>query len=212
MGQNVDALFSAIGAQPVIPVIKINAVEHAVPLAKALVSGGLPTIEVTLRTPCALEAIAAMARDVPGAKVGAGTVLDAAQYRDAAKAGSTFIVSPGLTQELLDAAQASSVPLLPGVVTPSEMMAAREEGYRFLKFFPAEQSGGAAFLKAISSPLAGLTFCPTGGITAKTAPTYLGLPNVRCIGGSWITPEDLMNEGRWDEIEALAREAAGLAR
>ena len=209
MAQNTEALKTMIGTQPVIPVIKIDALEHAVPLAKALVAGGLPVIEITLRTPVALQAIRQVAREVEGVKVGAGTILNAKQFEEAEAAGSQFIVSPGLTQELIDAASKSSIPLLPGVITPSEMMAAKEEGYQFLKFFPAEQAGGAAYLKSISSPLAGLIFCPTGGITAKSANTYLSLPNVYCIGGSWITPADLIEKGDWAAIEALAREASG---
>ena len=210
MAQNAAALKDLIADQPVIPVIRITDADKAVPMAKALVAGGLPVIEVTLRTPVALEAIRRIASDVPGARVGAGTVLSARQFKDAADVGSTFIVSPGLTQELMDAASKRSAPLLPGVVTPSEMMAAYEEGYTFLKFFPAEQAGGAAYLKAISSPLAGLVFCPTGGISAGNATDYLGLPNVRCVGGSWVAPDKAMAEGRWADIEALAREATGL--
>jgi 2-dehydro-3-deoxyphosphogluconate aldolase/(4S)-4-hydroxy-2-oxoglutarate aldolase len=211
-GQKTGSLLQVMERQPVIPVLKIDRAEDAVPLARALARGGLPAIEITLRTPAALDAIRAASVEVPEAIVGAGTILNAAQFAQAEAAGARFIVSPGLTPALVDAAAASDVPLLPGAITPSEIMAAAERGYSLLKFFPAEQAGGASFLKSLSSPLAGIRFCPTGGIGLKNAADYLSLPNVICVGGSWIAPDDLIAAGRWDEIEALAKNAAALPR
>lgn len=211
-GQKTGPLLEIMTAQPVIPVLRIDRAADAVPLARALAKGGLPAIEITLRTPEALEAIRLAAREVPEAIVGAGTILDPRQFDEAAEAGARFIVSPGCTPQLIEAAEASTVPLLPGAITPSEIMAAAQAGYSVLKFFPAEQAGGAAFLKALSSPLAGIRFCPTGGVGAKNAGDYLSLPNVICVGGSWVAPDGLVAAGKWDEIEALAREAATLAR
>jgi 2-dehydro-3-deoxyphosphogluconate aldolase/(4S)-4-hydroxy-2-oxoglutarate aldolase len=210
MAQKTDRLLPVLEGQPVIPVLKIEHLSRAVPLAAALVKGGLPAVEITLRTADALDAIRLIKAEVEGAITGAGTVLNARQYSQASSAGSEFIVSPGITQELLDAARDGNVPLLPGAVTPSEIMAAREEGYSVLKFFPAEQAGGIAYLKALSSPLAGIRFCPTGGISEKSAPDYLALPNVICIGGSWVAPDELVADGKWDEITELARKAAAL--
>lgn len=210
MPQKTDLLVPVLQGQPVIPVLLIDKVEHAVPLARALAKGGLPAIEITLRTAAALDAIRAVASEVPEAIVGAGTILNAKQYEEAAKAGSCFIVSPGATKYILAAADDSDVPLLPAAITPSEMLALREEGYTHLKFFPAEQAGGAPFLKALSSPLAGLTFCPTGGISLGNAKTYLSLPNVVCVGGSWVAPKELLEAGDWDGITKLAAEAAAL--
>lgn len=207
-----ERLLALLDGQPVIPVLKIADVAHAVPLARALARGGLKAIEITLRTPDALECISRVAAEVPEAVVGAGTILSASQFDEAASAGSKFIVSPGITRELLAAAGNSEVPLLPGAITPGEIMAAREAGLDFLKFFPAEQAGGAAFLKALASPIADVRFCPTGGIGPKNAADYLGLPNVLCVGGSWVAPDDLVKAGRWDEIEALAKAASALAR
>lgn len=209
MATKTEKLLSLLDGQPVIPVLKIDDVAHAAPLARALARGGLRVIEITLRTPAALEAIEAASK-VPDAVVGAGTILNAHQFHQAVAAGSRFIVSPGLTTQLLDAASASVVPLLPGAVSPSEIMAAREAGLDFLKFFPAEQSGGVPYLKALASPFAGVRFCPTGGIAANNARDYLSLPNVVCVGGSWTAPDALVQAGKWDEIEALAREAAKL--
>lgn len=210
MPQKTDLLAPVMQGQPVIPVLLIDKVEHAVPLARALAKGGLPAIEITLRTAAALDAIRAVASEVPEAIVGAGTILNAKQYEDAAKAGSRFIVSPGTTKYIIAAANDSDVPLLPAAITPSEMLALREEGYTHLKFFPAEQSGGAPFLKALSSPLAGTVFCPTGGISLANAKTYLSLPNVICVGGSWVAPKELVEAGNWDGITKLASEAAAL--
>ncbi|MFK0687834.1 2-dehydro-3-deoxy-phosphogluconate aldolase [Mesorhizobium sp. IMUNJ 23033] len=212
MPSKTEKLLSLLNGQPVIPVLKIADVKDAVPLARALTAGGLPAIEITLRTADALEAIRRVAGEVEGAVVGAGTILDARQFDEAASAGSKFIVSPGITNQLLAAAKDSAVPLLPGAITPGEIMAAREAGLRFLKFFPAEQSGGIASLKAFASPLADVKFCPTGGITGKNAAEYLSLPNVICVGGSWVAPDELVKAGKWDEIEVLASAASKLNR
>lgn len=210
MSQKIDLLKPVLTGQPVIPVLLIDKVEHAVPLARALAKGGLPAIEITLRTAAALQAIKAVADEVPEAIVGAGTILDAKNYQDAVAAGSRFIVSPGVTRNILDAANDSAVPLLPAAITPGEMLNLRDEGYRYLKFFPAEQSGGAAFLKAMSSPLADLSFCPTGGISLANANNYLSLPNVICVGGSWVAPQNLVEAGDWDAITKLASDACKL--
>jgi 2-dehydro-3-deoxyphosphogluconate aldolase/(4S)-4-hydroxy-2-oxoglutarate aldolase len=211
MTQKTDLLLPVLRGQPVIPVILIQNLADAVPLARALAKGGLPAIEITLRTAAALDAIRAVANEVPEAIVGAGTILNARQYDEAVSAGSRFIVSPGATPQLIEAAHDSKVPLLPGAITPGEIMALREQGYTMLKFFPAEQAGGAAFLKSLSSPLAGTLFCPTGGVSLANAKSYLNLPNVVCVGGSWVAPEDLVKAGKWDEITRLAQDAVNLA-
>jgi len=201
-----------LNAAPVIPVIVIDRVEDAVPLAQALVRGGLRVLEVTLRTPAALEAMRAMGA-VEGAIVGAGTVLDPDQFNGAVAAGARFVVSPGFTETLArHAAGAPEVPLLPGTATAGEMMRARDAGLRRLKFFPAESSGGVAALKGFASVFRDLRFCPTGGITAASAPSYLALPNVACVGGSWPMPADAVKAKDWARIEQLAREAAALPR
>ena len=210
MGDKTEKLLSTLKLQPVVPVLIIEDAKTAVPLARALVAGGLRAIEITLRTAAALEAVRLVAREVEGAVVGAGTILNASHYAAAVDAGSQFIVSPGTTQELLDVARQSDIPLLPGAATASEVMALREEGYKVLKFFPAEQAGGAAYLKALSSPLAGTLFCPTGGISLKNAMDYLSLPNVVCVGGSWVAPKELVSAGDWAGITKLASEAAAL--
>lgn len=212
MSAKTEQLLVLLNGQPVIPVLKIDDAKGAVPLARALARGGLKVIEITMRTPAALEAIRLTAAEVPEAVVGAGTILNAKQFEEAAAAGSKFIVSPGASRQVIEAARRSPVPLLPGAITPSEMMAAIEEGLDFLKFFPAEQAGGAAFLKSLASPFAGLRFCPTGGISAKNAADYLALPNVICVGGSWVAPDEAVKAGDWARIEVLAREAAGLAK
>lgn len=196
---------------PVIPVLVIDDLAHAVPLAQALVAGGLPVLEVTLRTPGALAAIALMAQ-VAGARVGAGTVLGAHDATRARDAGATFAVSPGATPALVSACSALGLPLLPGAATASEVMALMELGYSALKFFPAGPAGGPAMLKALHGPLPQVTFCPTGGISAANAGEYLALPNVACVGGSWVAPAALMQAGDWEAITRLARAAAGLAR
>jgi 2-dehydro-3-deoxyphosphogluconate aldolase/(4S)-4-hydroxy-2-oxoglutarate aldolase len=211
MGDKTQALISILKLQPVVPVLVIKDLAHAVPLARALVAGGLRAIEITMRTPVALQAIRAVADEVEGAVPGAGTVLNASQFHQAVEAGSQFIVSPGTTLELLDVARKSPVPLLPGAATPSEVMALREEGYKVLKFFPAEQAGGAAYLKSLSSPLAGMQFCPTGGVTPDNARDYLSLPNVICVGGSWVAPNALVEAGDWEGITRLATEASRLS-
>jgi 2-dehydro-3-deoxyphosphogluconate aldolase/(4S)-4-hydroxy-2-oxoglutarate aldolase len=212
MAQRSEPLIELLAGQPVIPVLRIERLQDAVPLAAALARGGLPAIEITLRTPVAVDAIRLVAEEVPQAIVGAGTILSARDYRCAADAGARFIVSPGTTQELLDEASLGRVPLLPGAVTPSEIMALQEEGYTVLKFFPAEQAGGAPYLKSLAAPLAAMRFCPTGGITPNNAGSYLALPNVICIGGSWVAPDDLIQAGKWDAIEKLAADAAALRK
>lgn len=192
---------------PVIPVLTVEDAGQAAPLARALVAGGLPVIEVTLRTPAALAAIAAMAA-VEGAVVGAGTLLSPADVAAAAAGGARFAVSPGTTAALLDAVAATGLPFLPGAATASEVMALLERGFRVQKFFPAEVAGGVAALKALAAPLPQVAFCPTGGITAALAPSYLALGNVLCVGGSWVTPAAALGAGDWRRITALAREAA----
>jgi 2-dehydro-3-deoxyphosphogluconate aldolase/(4S)-4-hydroxy-2-oxoglutarate aldolase len=181
-----------------------------VPLAQALVAGGLGILEITLRTPAALKVIRAIAGEVEEAVVGAGTVLTPAQYRDAERAGARFVVSPGATDAVLSAARASTVPLLPAAATATEVMRLLEQGYRFLKFFPAEPAGGPAYLKALASPLPAARFCPTGGIDAARAPEYLKLSNVVCVGGSWVAPNTAVAAGDWQQITRLARAAAAL--
>ncbi|NGM46678.1 bifunctional 4-hydroxy-2-oxoglutarate aldolase/2-dehydro-3-deoxy-phosphogluconate aldolase [Rhodobacter sp. SGA-6-6] len=194
---------------PVVPVLVIEDLSHARPLAEALVAGGLPALEVTLRTPCALDAIRAMA-GVPGGVVGAGTLLTPADVKAAKAAGAAFGVSPGATDRLIAACEDEGLPLLPGAVTASEIMALLERGYTVQKFFPAEQSGGAAFLKSIGSPIPQVSFCPTGGIGPKNAPDYLALKNILCVGGSWVAPKEAMLRGDWAGITRLAAEARGL--
>jgi 2-dehydro-3-deoxyphosphogluconate aldolase/(4S)-4-hydroxy-2-oxoglutarate aldolase len=197
-------------AAPVIPVVIVDELSQAAPLARALVAGGLAVIEVTLRTAAGLEAIRAIAAEVPDAIVGVGTVLEPGQYAAAKAAGARFAVSPGATAKLLDAAEQSGIAPLPGVSTASEAMGLIERGYSFAKFFPAEPAGGAAFLGAIASPLPQLRFCPTGGITLESAPKYLALPNVVCVGGSWMVNRKTIAAGDWGAITELARQAAGL--
>ena len=197
---------------PVIPVVVIDDARAAVPMARALVAGGTPAIEVTLRTPAALDAIRAIAAEVEGAVVGVGTVLSARDLKAAQQAGARFAVSPGVSPHLLDDADDSELPLLPGAATASEVMAMLERGYRHLKFFPAVPAGGHKLLGAWASPLPQVRFCPTGGISLASAPDFLALPNVICVGGSWLTPANLLAAGDWSTIELLAREAAGLHR
>jgi 2-dehydro-3-deoxyphosphogluconate aldolase / (4S)-4-hydroxy-2-oxoglutarate aldolase len=195
---------------PVIPVIVIQRLEQAVPLARALVEGGVKVLEVTLRTPVALAAIEAIARAVPEAVVGAGTLRLPGDARAARDAGSTFAVSPGYTSALGAACREAGLPLLPGVATGSEVMTAMADGLDFLKFFPAVQAGGIAMLKALAGPFPDIAFCPTGGITPETAPQFLALPNVKVCGGSWLTPSDAVEAGDWARITRLAREAQAL--
>jgi 2-dehydro-3-deoxyphosphogluconate aldolase/(4S)-4-hydroxy-2-oxoglutarate aldolase len=196
----------------VIPVIVLNDVAHAVPLARALVAGGIRMLEVTLRTPQALACIEAIARDVPEAVVGAGTARSAADVQACAMAGARFIVSPGYTHAVGAACRDAQLPLLPGVATGSEIMAAQEDGYTELKFFPALQAGGLAMLKAWGGPFGDVSFCPTGGITAANAAEFLALANVACVGGSWLVPADALARGDWERVTSLARQAASLPR
>ena len=197
---------------PVIPVIVLHDVAHAVPMARALLAGGIRMLEVTLRSPQALACIEAIAREVPEAVVGAGTVRSAADAQAAAMAGAQFAVSPGYTQAVGRACRELGLPLLPGVATSSEIMRAQEDGFTELKFFPAMQAGGLAMLKAWSGPFGGVSFCPTGGITLQNAPELLALHNVLCVGGSWLAPVDAMNQGDWAQITQLARDASMLVR
>jgi 2-dehydro-3-deoxyphosphogluconate aldolase / (4S)-4-hydroxy-2-oxoglutarate aldolase len=201
-----------VAAAPVIPVIVIEDVAIAVPLARALVAGGLVVIEVTLRTSAAIGAIEAIAAEVEGAIVGAGTVLSKGQLVASARAGARFIVSPGVNDDLLKAAEDSPVPFLPGAATASEVMQLMDKGYTIQKFFPAEPAGGIAYLKALASPLPAVRFCPTGGISEKNAGAYLALPNVVCVGGSWVAPKDAIGLGDWPRITRLAREAVAMRR
>ncbi|MFJ3986402.1 bifunctional 4-hydroxy-2-oxoglutarate aldolase/2-dehydro-3-deoxy-phosphogluconate aldolase [Streptomyces fungicidicus] len=202
---------SVLDLAPVVPVVVVEDAADAVPLARALVAGGLPAIEVTLRTPAALDAIRAIAGEVPDAVVGAGTVIAPEQAGEAVAAGARFLVSPGWTDTLLAAMRASGVPFLPGVSTTSEVVALLERGVREMKFFPAQAAGGTAYLKSLAGPLPQARFCPTGGIGPDSAPDYLALPNVGCVGGSWMLPADAVAGGDWDRVERLAREAAGLS-
>ncbi|SEA53745.1 bifunctional 4-hydroxy-2-oxoglutarate aldolase/2-dehydro-3-deoxy-phosphogluconate aldolase [Rubrimonas cliftonensis] len=195
---------------PVIPVLIVEDVATAAPLARALCAGGLRALEVTLRTPAALDVIRAMVAAAPDAVVGAGTLMTPEDVRAAKAAGARFGVSPGCTDRVLDAAEAEGLPMLPGVATPGEAMRAAERGLSILKFFPAEANGGAKALGAWASPLAKLRFCPTGGVSLENARDYLKLPNVLCVGGSWVAPKDAVAEGDWARIEALAAEAAAL--
>jgi 2-dehydro-3-deoxyphosphogluconate aldolase/(4S)-4-hydroxy-2-oxoglutarate aldolase len=204
-----DAL-DLMRAGPVIPVIVIDDLVHAVPLARALVAGGVRVLEVTLRTRVALDAIRAISQEVDDAIVGVGTISRAEHFQQAIEAGARFGVSPGLTDELIDAAQVNKLPLLPGVMTPSDVIAARAAGFFALKLFPAQQAGGIGMLKALSGPFPDVTFCPTGGVTAASASAYLALSNVGCVGGSWLTPHAAVKAGEWGKISALAREASRL--
>ncbi|MET9454132.1 bifunctional 4-hydroxy-2-oxoglutarate aldolase/2-dehydro-3-deoxy-phosphogluconate aldolase [Streptomyces canus] len=201
---------SLLDLAPVVPVVVIEDASDAVPLARALVAGGLPAIEVTLRTPVALDAIRAIAREVPEAVVGAGTVITPDQVTETVAAGARFLVSPGWTDVLLEAMQASGVPFLPGVSTTSEVVTLLERGVTEMKFFPAEAAGGTAYLRSLAGPLPQARFCPTGGIGPANAPDYLALPNVGCVGGTWMLPADAIAARDWGRVEALAREAAGL--
>ncbi len=197
---------------PVIPVIVVEELAHAVPLAGALVAGGVRVLEVTLRTAPALEAIRLIARDVPDAIVGVGTLTRPEEFAKALDAGARFGVSPGLTPAMVQAAHETGLPLLPGVMTPSDVIAARMAGFGELKLFPAQQAGGIGMLKALGGPFPDVTFCPTGGVSPENAPDFLALPNVACVGGSWLTPRDALVAGDWDRITELAREASALGK
>lgn len=201
---------SLLDVVPVMPVVVANSADEGVAIARALVDGGLPAIELTLRTDAALEAIRAISDEVPEILVGAGTITRPGHAKLAADAGAQFLVSPGTTGALLHAMQDSGLPFLPGTSTVSEVLAALEAGITELKFFPAEAAGGVPFLKSVAGPVPGARFCPTGGITAASAPSYLALPNVGCVGGSWLTPADAVASGDWDRISKLAAEAAAL--
>ena len=209
MPQDAQAMRSILSLAPVVPVIILDDIDQARPLAEALVAGGLPILEVTMRTPNALRVMEEMGK-VTGAIVGSGTVRTALHMKQSVDVGCQFMVSPGISPRILDAADDVGIPLLPGIGTPSEAMTAAERGYSFLKFFPAEALGGAPVLKAFASPLPDITFCPTGGIDPAKAKIYLGLPNVICVGGSWIMPADALAANDFSRIEALAREAAAL--
>jgi 2-dehydro-3-deoxyphosphogluconate aldolase/(4S)-4-hydroxy-2-oxoglutarate aldolase len=197
---------------PVVPVLTVTDLETAVPLARALAAGGLRVLEITLRTPVALAAIEAMRKAVPDAVVGVGTLTRAIDFAAADRAGAQFGVTPGLTPELAAASRGARFPLLPGVMTPTELITARAAGFNVLKLFPAQQAGGLGMLQALGAPFPDVLFCPTGGITRATAADYLALPNVACVGGSWVAPKALLDRGDWAGIEALARDAAALKR
>ncbi|GGR41661.1 ketohydroxyglutarate aldolase [Streptomyces cinereoruber] len=204
------SVFDLAPEAPVVPVVVIEDAADAVPLARALVAGGLPLIEVTLRTPAALDALRAIADGVPEAVVGAGTVVSAAGVADAVGAGARFLVSPGWTGRLLGAMRESGVPFLPGVSTVSEVVALLEQGVDAMKFFPAEAAGGVPYLKSLAGPLPQARFCPTGGVSAASAPAYLALPNVGCVGGTWMLPPDALAARDWARVESLARGTAAL--
>ena len=213
-GSNIQTLTALEVMQdaPVIPVIVLNDVAHAVPMAKALLAGGIRMLEITLRTPVALDCMRAIANEVPEAIVGAGTIRSAANAKAAVEAGARFGVSPGYTKEVGKACRDLGLSLLPGVATSSEIMTAQEEGFTQLKFFPAMQAGGVPLLKGWSGPFADIQFCPTGGVSLENAPQLLALPNVVCVGGSWLTPADVMAKGDWAKITQMAKEACALSR
>jgi 2-dehydro-3-deoxyphosphogluconate aldolase/(4S)-4-hydroxy-2-oxoglutarate aldolase len=199
-----------VGMAPVIPVLTVSDLADAVPLAQALVAGGLRVLEITLRTPAAIPCVEAIRGAVPDAIVGVGTLTRAVDFAAAGRAGAQFGVTPGLTPELAGAARGARFPLLPGVMTPTEVIAARHAGFNILKLFPAQQAGGTGMLRALASLFPDVLFCPTGGITRIGAPEYLALPNVICVGGSWVVPNELQQSRDWPGIEALARDAAAL--
>lgn len=203
---------SLLDVTPVVPVVVIDDAADAVPIARALADGGVPMIELTLRTPCALEAIERIADEVPDITVGAGTIVEPGQAAQAAAAGARFLVSPGATESLLKAMTDTELPHLPGAATVSEVLLLLERGYREMKFFPAEAAGGTRFLASVHSPVPAARFCPTGGISVATAPDYLALPNVGCVGGSWLTPADAVQTRDWARITRLAQVTTGLRR
>lgn len=210
MGLSIDEI---VKVAPVVPVIVVDNLEDAVPLAQALYNGGLKVLEITLRTSIALDAISAMVKALPDdAVIGSGTVVTPKDLQDSIDAGARFMVSPGTTPALIEAAKKSDVPLLPGIATPSEAMNLYTQGFTHMKFFPAESAGGVSMVKSIGGPLPQITFCPTGGINLEKAPSYLALPNVACVGGTWMIPKNLVAEKKWQEIEGLARQAANLER
>jgi len=197
---------------PVVPVLVVKNVDHAVPLAKALIAGGIRVLEVTLRTPAALEVIAKIAKEVPEALIGAGTVINQAQLKQVEAAGAQFALSPGMTPELLRAGNSGGIALIPGIATTSELMQAIDLGYTHFKFFPAEASGGIKAVKSIGGPFPDMVFCPTGGIGPNNYRDYLALPNVRCVGGSWLVPDGAMEAGDWSRITTLAQQAVAGAK
>lgn len=197
-----------LSSAPVVPVVVIEKLEDAAPLARALYNGGLKALEITLRTPIAAEAVKLMKEAVPEAYVGTGTVVDKATFNASVEVGADFMVSPGVNDELLALAKETDIPFLPGAATPSEVMKLASHGFKFLKFFPAEAAGGTAMLKSIGGPLPQVTFCPTGGISLETAPNYLALKNVICVGGTWMLDKQLIENKDWQAIEALARQAS----
>jgi 2-dehydro-3-deoxyphosphogluconate aldolase / (4S)-4-hydroxy-2-oxoglutarate aldolase len=211
MSDKQKSLETTLRLAPVVAVVVVDTLDSAVPLARALVAGGIKAIEVTLRTTVALDAIRAIGAEVEGAVVGAGTLLTPKDIESAVAVGARFGVSPGVTPKLLDAADASPLPYLPGAATATEAMQLLERGYGLQKFFPATAAGGPEYLRSLASPLPGIRFCPTGGITAATAREWLALANVVCVGGSWMCGAGVVREGSWSEIERVAKEAAGLA-
>ncbi|MGL2635498.1 bifunctional 4-hydroxy-2-oxoglutarate aldolase/2-dehydro-3-deoxy-phosphogluconate aldolase [Helicobacter pylori] len=205
-----DKIIEVLQISPIVPVVVIEDLNDAVPLAQSLIEGGIPIIEVTLRSSCALEAIELIAKNVPKMRVGAGTILNPTQLEQAQNRGAEFLISPGLTIELLEYAKKKGMPLIPGVSSSSEVMQALELGYNALKFFPAEYCGGVKLLNAFNGPFKGVKFCPTGGISADNMRSYLNLENVLCVGGSWLTPKDLIQNKEWDKITEICKRALAL--
>ncbi|MCQ2863089.1 bifunctional 4-hydroxy-2-oxoglutarate aldolase/2-dehydro-3-deoxy-phosphogluconate aldolase [Helicobacter pylori] len=205
-----DKIIEILQISPIVPVVVIENIKDAVPLAQSLIEGGIPIIEVTLRSSCALEAIELIAKNVPKMRVGAGTILNLTQLEQAQNRGAEFLISPGLTIKLLEHAKKKDMPLIPGVSSSSEVMQALEWGYNALKFFPAEYCGGVKLLNAFNGPFKGVKFCPTGGISADNMHSYLNLENVLCVGGSWLTPKDLIQNKEWDKITEICKRALAL--
>ncbi|GAA9300300.1 bifunctional 4-hydroxy-2-oxoglutarate aldolase/2-dehydro-3-deoxy-phosphogluconate aldolase [Helicobacter pylori] len=205
-----DKIIEVLQISPIVPVVVVESVWDAVPLAQSLIEGGIPIIEVTLRSSCALEAIELIAKNVPKMRVGAGTILNPTQLEQAQNRGAEFLISPGLTIKLLEYAKKKDMPLIPGVSSSSEVMQALELGYSALKFFPAEYCGGVKLLNAFNGPFKGVKFCPTGGISADNMRSYLNLENVLCVGGSWLTPKNLIQNKEWDKITEICKRALAL--
>ncbi|WP_120964690.1 bifunctional 4-hydroxy-2-oxoglutarate aldolase/2-dehydro-3-deoxy-phosphogluconate aldolase [Helicobacter pylori] len=205
-----DKIIEVLQISPIVPVVVIENIKDAVPLAQSLIEGGIPIIEVTLRSSCALEAIELIAKNVPKMRVGAGTILNPTQLEQAQNRGAEFLISPGLTIKLLEHAKKKDMPLIPGVSSSSEVMQALELGYNALKFFPAEYCGGVKLLNAFNGPFKGVKFCPTGGISADNMHSYLNLENVLCVGGSWLTPKNLIQNKEWDKITEICKRALAL--
>ncbi|WP_001152758.1 bifunctional 4-hydroxy-2-oxoglutarate aldolase/2-dehydro-3-deoxy-phosphogluconate aldolase [Helicobacter pylori] len=205
-----DKIIEILQISPIVPVVVVEDLKDAVPLAQSLIEGGIPIIEVTLRSNCALEAIELIAKNVPKMRVGAGTILNLTQLEQAQNRGAEFLISPGLTPSLLEHAKKKDMPLIPGVSSSSEVMQALEWGYNALKFFPAEYCGGVKLLNAFNGPFKGVKFCPTGGISADNMRSYLALENVVCVGGSWLTPKDLVQNKEWDKITEICKRALAL--